>query len=270
MFHWFNTLARTAAAALTGLALMAGAASAQNTLTLEDIQAAGKVRVGVLIDFPPFGIMNESNEPDGLDIDVAKALAEKMGVEIEIVPVTGPNRIPYLQTGQIDLVIASLAITAARSEQVLFSDPYSAIQSVMYARKDLDISSYDDLGGLRIGVARASPQDTIVTEEAAEGTQIQRFDEISAVYQAALAGQVDGAVVSSLVASELDKHIADTHEAKFVLYQQVQGVAMRLGSEELAGAINGFIAGMIESGELNEINRKWLGSDLPELTTDLE
>lgn len=270
MIDTIHRLARTAAAALTGFALLTGVAAAQNILTLEGIQEAGTVRVGVLVDFPPFGIMNENNEPDGLDVDVAKALAEKMEVEISIVPVTGPNRIPYLQTGQIDVVIASLAITAARAEQVLFSDPYSAIQSVMYARKDLEIGSYDDLGGLRIGVARASPQDTIVTEEAPENTQIQRFDEISAVYQAVLAGQVDGAVVSSLVASELDKHIADTHEAKFVLYQQVQAVAMRLGSEELAASINGFIAEMIESGELNEINRKWLGSDLPELTTDLE
>lgn len=270
MLQRFHRLTRTAAAALTGLALLAGTASAQNILTLEDIQEAGKVRIGVLVDFPPFGLMNEDNEPDGLDIDVAKALAEKMGVDAELVPVTGPNRIPYLQTGQIDLVIASLAITEARSQQVLFSAPYSAIQSVMYARKDAEISSYADLGGLRVGVARASPQDTIVTEEAPGDTQIQRFDEISAVYQAALAGQVDGAVVSSIVAAELDKQISDTHEAKFVLYQQVQGVAMRLGSDELASSINGFIAAMIESGELNEINRKWLGSDLPELTTDLK
>lgn len=269
MFKPINRMIKSASLALAGLTMLVGAAAAQNVLTLEDIQQAGKVRVGVLVDFPPFGIMNENNQPDGLDVDVAKALAAKMGVEIELVPVTGPNRIPYLQTGQIDLVIASLAITAERSEQVLFSDPYSAIQGVMYARKEVDVSSYDDLGGLRIGVARASPQDTIVTREAPEDTRIQRFDEISAVYQAVLAGQVDGAVVSSLVALELDKQISDTHETKFVLYQQIQGVAMRLGSEALAEKINGFIAEMIESGELNEINRKWLNADLPELTSDI-
>jgi len=269
MLGYLKKLTKTAGLAVAGLAMLAGPTLAQNVLTLEDIQQAGTVRVGVLVDFPPFGIMNESNEPDGLDVDVAKALAEKMGVELELVPVTGPNRIPYLQTGQLDLVIASLAITAERSEQVLFSDPYSAIQGVMYARKDIDIADYGDLGGYRIGVARASPQDTIVTKEAPADTQIQRFDEISAVYQAVLAGQVDGAVVSSLVALELDKQISETHETKFVLYQQVQGVAMRLGSDALAGAINGYIAGMIESGELNEINRKWLNADLPELTSDL-
>jgi polar amino acid transport system substrate-binding protein len=269
MLGYLKKLTKTVGLAAAGLAMLAAPAMAQNVLTLEDIQKAGSVRVGVLVDFPPFGIMNENNEPDGLDVDVAKALADKMGVKIELVPVTGPNRIPYLQTGQLDLVIASLAITAARSEQVLFSDPYSAIQGVMYARKDIDIADYGDLGGHRIGVARASPQDTIVTKEAPADTQIQRFDEISAVYQAVLAGQVDGAVVSSLVALELDKQISATHETKFVLYQQVQGVAMRLGSDELAGAINGYIADMKASGELNAINRKWLNADLPELTSDL-
>src|SRR5690554_4875884 len=95
-------LTRMAGLAAAGFAMLAGSAVAQNVLTLEDIQQAGVVRVGVLVDFPPFGIMNENNEPDGLDIDVAKALADKMDVELELVPVTGPNRIPYLQTGQLD------------------------------------------------------------------------------------------------------------------------------------------------------------------------
>src|SRR5690606_35854743 len=102
------------------------------------------------------------------------------GVDLEIVPVTGPNRIPYLQTGQIDMVIASLAITKERAEQVTFSAPYAAIQSVLYARKDLDISGYDDLSGVKVGVARASPQDTVITRDAPTDTQIQRFDEVSA------------------------------------------------------------------------------------------
>lgn len=269
MLGYIKKLTRMAGLATAGFAMLAGSAIAQNVLTLEDIQEAGVVRVGVLVDFPPFGIMNQNNEPDGLDVDVAKALAAKMGVELDLVPVTGPNRIPYLQTGQLDLVIASLAITAERSEQVLFSDPYSAIQSIMYARRDIDIAGYEDLGGHRIGVARASPQDVIITREAPSDTQIQRFDEVSATYQAVLAGQVDAGVVSSLVALELDKQMSETHEAKFMLYQQVQGVAMRLGSDELASAINGYIADMIESGELNEINRKWLNADLPELTSDL-
>lgn len=237
--------------------------------TLEAIQEAGQVRIGILVDFPPFGFMNENNEPDGLDIDVAMLLAEKMGVEAELVPITGPNRIPYLQTGRVDMLVASLAITRERSEQVLFSEPYSAIQTVLYARREHEIESYDDLGGLSIGVARASPQDSVITAEAPADTEIRRYDEITAVYQAVMAQQLDGAALGTLIAIELDKHVSDVFETKFVLYQQVQGVAMRLDDQELADHVNELIREMMDSGEMNAINRKWLGSDLPELVSDL-
>lgn len=268
MLDLLKSLSRTAALATVGLTFMAGTSVAQDALTLEAIQADDIVQVGTLVDFPPFGFMNESNEPDGLDVDVAKEIAARMGVELELVPVTGPNRIPFLQTGKIDLVIGALTITDERAEQVLFSDPYSALQAVLYARKDLDISSYDNLGGLSIGVARASPQDTVVTNDAPESTNIQRFDEISAVYQAVLAEQIDGAALGTLIAIELNQQ-TDAFETKFPMYQSVQGVAMLKGSDALAETINGYLADMVDDGTLNEISLKWLETELPELTSDL-
>lgn len=266
MFTYLTRLACTAGAAIIGLSVMAGAATAQQALTLKDIQDRGTVKIGVLVDFPPFGVMNENNQPDGYDADVAKALAKKMGVEVELVPVTGPNRIPYLQTGKIDMVIGSLSITPARSEQVLFSAPYCALEGVMYARKDLDIKDYTDLGGLRIGVARSSPQDTLVTEHAPADTKIQRFDQISAVYQSVLSQQVDGAVIGTLIAAELDKKVAGSYETKFTLYVTYQGVALRLGSDELAAELNADIAELNAEGVLAEFYQKWVGSALPDLT----
>lgn len=265
MFNRIGRLARAAATAagLAGMTL-AGAASAQDG-ALQEIKDRGTVRVGVLVDFPPFGIMNTENQPDGYDADVARRLAEKMGVEIELVPVTGPNRIPYLQTGKIDMVIASLSITPERAEQVLFSDPYCVLEGVMYARKELEIAGYDDLGGHRIGVARSSPQDTLVTAEAPEDTKIQRFDQISAVYQAVVAGQVDGAVIGTLIAAELDKTLADSYEAKFTLYESYQAVAMRPGSDDLAEAVNGYIAELYADGVLADLYMTWVGTKLPEL-----
>jgi polar amino acid transport system substrate-binding protein len=268
MLEFLKKMAVTAGIVAISLNVLPSMAKAQDQLTLEDIQASGVLRVGSLVDFPPFGFMDESNQPAGLDIDVAQALADRMGVDLEIVPVTGPNRIPFLQTGRIDLVAGALSITPERAEQVLFSDPYSALQTVLYARRDLDISSYDDLDGLRIGVARASPQDGVVTENAPESTEIRRFDEISAVYQSVLAEQVDGAAIGTLIVLELNQH-TDAFETKFSMYQSIQGAAMRIGSEALAEVINGYIAEMIENGELNEISQRWLDTDLPDLTNDL-
>lgn len=78
---------------------------------ISEIQQEGLIKVGMLVDFPPVGFMNSDNEPDGYDADIAALLADRIGVDLTIVPVTGPNRIPYLLSGQVDLLISSLAIT---------------------------------------------------------------------------------------------------------------------------------------------------------------
>ncbi len=265
MLEKLRKICRLAAFVVIGAGLGAGA-SAQESLTADTLREKGVVRIGVLVDYPPFGFMNEKNEPDGYDIDVAKAIAAKMGVEVEIVPTTGPNRIPYLQTGQVDMLIAALGITPERSEQVLFSQPYSAAQGVFYARRKFEISSFADLAGVIVGVPRASPQDVQITKEAPEGTTIRRFDEVAAVYQAIVAGQIDGAAVNQLIALELDKQVGDEFESKFVLTRRVQGAAMRKNSPDLVASVDGHIDEILESGELNEIHLKWLNSELPELT----
>src|SRR3546814_12255913 len=113
----------------------------------------------MLVDFPPYGILNSDNRPDGYDADVARLMAKDWGVKLKIVPVKGPNRIPYLLTGKVDLLVASLAITPARAKQEQFSKPYSAAQIVLFAKKDDNIKSAKDLSSLRIGVARARTKD---------------------------------------------------------------------------------------------------------------
>ncbi|POA50601.1 ABC transporter substrate-binding protein, partial [Pseudomonas sp. GW460-R15] len=82
--------------------------------------------------FPPYGTTDAKNQPDGYDADVAKLLAKDWGVKANIVPVTGPNRIPFLLTNKVDLLVASLAVTPERAKQVQFSQPYAAATIVLY------------------------------------------------------------------------------------------------------------------------------------------
>src|SRR5690606_11897259 len=93
--------------------------------TVDDLKKAGNVRIGVLVDYPPYGFTNEQGQPDGFDVDIAKLLAEAMGVKLDLVPVLGPNRVPYLSSNQVDIIVASLTITPERAERVDFSDPYA-------------------------------------------------------------------------------------------------------------------------------------------------
>ena len=234
--------------------------------TVAEIKKKGEVTIGMLIDFPPYGTTNAQNQPDGYDADVAKLLAKDWGVKANIVPVTGPNRIPYLQTGKVDLLVASLAITPARAEQVQFSKPYAAATIVLYGKKDLSIKSGADLKGLRVGVARASTQDVAVTKAAPEGTEIRRFDDDASAMQALISGQVDAIGCSVTVAAQIAKRVPpNTFEDKFTLVQQSMGIAMRKGQDELLKAVNEFVEKNTANGELNKLYNKWLQTDLPKL-----
>ena len=152
----------------TALALMAATALALPLAaqTPDEIKAKGSLTVGMLVDFPPFGIIDTSGKPDGYDADVAKLLAEDLGVGLTIVPVTGPNRIPYLLSGQVDVLVASLGITPERAERVAFSDPYAGIAIAVYGDSGVDLSDPAKLAGHTVGVTRASTQDNALSGRA--------------------------------------------------------------------------------------------------------
>ena len=100
--------------AIATLAATFGFGSASYADALADITARGTLRVAVPQDFPPFGSVGTDMAPMGYDIDVANLIAEKLGVKTELVPVTSANRVPYLQTNKVDLVISSLGKNAER------------------------------------------------------------------------------------------------------------------------------------------------------------
>jgi len=250
----------------TALALMAATALALplSAQTPDEIKAKGTLTVGMLVDFPPFGIIDTSGKPDGYDADVAKLLAEDLGVGLTIVPVTGPNRIPYLLSGQVDVLVASLGITPERAERVAFSDPYAGIAIAVYGDSGVDLADPAKLTGHTVGVTRASTQDSALSAVAPEGVTIQRFDDDASAVQALLAGQVEAIGASNIIIAQIDKVAPGRFDVKFDLAQQKQGIAVRPGADALLAEINGFIQSAKEDGKLNAIHEKWLGSPLPD------
>lgn len=257
----------------TGTALALGLAAtlsawvpAASAQTVAEIKKKGEITIGMLVDFPPYGTMNSSNQPDGYDADVARLMAKDLGVKLNLVPVTGPNRIPFLLTNKVDLLVASLAVTPERAKQVQFSKPYAAASIVVYGDRKAAIKTAADLKGKRIGVARASTQDVALTAVAPEGTEIRRFDDDASAMQALMSGQVDAIGCSTTVAAQIDKRApANAYENKFLLRQQVMAVAMRPGQAELLGTVDEFVTRNTANGELNKLYRKWLETDLPKM-----
>lgn len=259
-----NIFKKTATLA-AGMALLAGlAVSSAMAQTTEEIKARGSINIGMLVDFPPFGILDAQGKPDGYDADVAKLLAQDLGVTANIVPVTGPNRIPYLISNQVDILVASLGITEERAKQVDFSQPYAGIEIFVVGDVKLEIDDAADLSGQNVGVARASTQDTAITEIAPDDATIQRFDDDATAVQALISGQVPLIGASNTVIAQIKRVAPERFEPKFSLRQQSQGIATRPGSDELLAYINDFLTKKKESGELNAIHEKWLDAPLPE------
>lgn len=255
---------------LLGLLVVASIAAATSVTAqtqanyLAGIQARGVIKIGVIADFPPYGLTNAANQPDGYDADVAKLLAQYLGVKLELIAVSGPNRIPFLLTDKVDVLVASLAITPERQKQVQFSRPYSAASMVLLGAKDVVISSPQDFKRYKIGVPRASTTDIGVSKIAPEGTDIRRFDDDASALQALMSRQIDAAGTSTVIAAQMQKRAPGKFQIKYTINEQVMGITLQHNRPELLDAVNAFIASRIGDKQLNTVFEKWIGSPLPQ------
>ena len=116
-------------AALIALALAALPVTAQAQGTIQKIKERGKLLAGVKLDTPPFGFLDDKNEPAGFDIDLVRKIAARIGVPVELVKVTSATRIPLLVSGNVDLVAASMTHTRERDRTIDFRRPAVAAAS---------------------------------------------------------------------------------------------------------------------------------------------
>lgn len=232
--------------------------------TLADITSAGKIRVAVPQDFPPFGSVGADMKPQGYDIDMANLIGEKLGVEVELVPVTSANRIPYLQTNKVDLVISSMGKNAERDAVIDFSDAYAPFYNGVFAPADVAISDAADLSGKVVGVTRGSIEDLELSEIAPEDATLKRYEDNNGTISAFLSGQVEAIATGNVVAAAIiERNPPKRPEMKFLVKNSPCYIGFSEGEPELMAKLNEIIAEAKTDGELNAISQKWLGLDLP-------
>jgi polar amino acid transport system substrate-binding protein len=255
----FTTTLCTAALAVAGLV---GPALADQ---LSDIKAAGVIRVATDMGVPPYGMMDAKLQPVGSDVDTAKLLAENLGVELELVPVTGANRIPFLLTDRADVVISSFSVNQQRDDVIDFSKPYGKIQIVVAAPESEDIKGFEDLAGKRVVVTRGTTADTGLTE-GAKDAEIVRFDDDATLATAITSGQADiAANTPSVIAAINEKRNGAPLEVKFEIRVFPYAVGLREQEPELKAYLDTFVDQNLNNGKLNSIYKKWHGFDLPDM-----
>ncbi|HEX7075522.1 MAG TPA: transporter substrate-binding domain-containing protein [Hyphomicrobiaceae bacterium] len=232
--------------------------------TLADITARGLIRVAVPQESPPFGTVGPDMQLQGLDIDVAKLIATKLGVKLAFVPVTLPNRIPYLETNKADIVIASLGKNPEREKVIDFTDAYAPFFNGVFAPAEVNIARPDDLAGKTLAVARGSIEDLALTKIAPPAATIKRFEDNNTTISAFLTGQVDAIVTGNVIAAAiLEKNPPRRPELKFIMNKSPCYIGLRKNDDNLKRRINEIIEAAREDGSLNRITRKWLHQDVP-------
>jgi polar amino acid transport system substrate-binding protein len=241
-------------------------ASAQSAL--DGIVASKAVKIAIPTDFPPYGFVGSDMQPQGLDIDMARLIAGKLGATLELIPVTTANRIPYLQTKKADLVISTLGKNAEREKVIDFTVAYSPFFIGVFAPKATDLKGPEALAGKSIAVTRGSVDDAELTKVAPATAEIRRFEDNNTTISAFVAGQTLAVATSAQVAAAMmTKNPQLGAEYKFLLKDSPNFIGVGKGEDALRTRLNAIILAAKADGSLEALSRKWLGrstGDLPE------
>ena len=152
--------------------------------TLEEIQASGKVTIGVFSDKSPFGYVDENGEYQGYDVYFGNRIAQDLGVELEYVSTEAASRIEYLQTGKVDIILANFTVTPERAEEVDFALPYMNVALGVVSHNDRVITDLSQVGADdQVIVISGTTAETYLTKNNPE-IKLQKFDTYAAAKSA--------------------------------------------------------------------------------------
>jgi polar amino acid transport system substrate-binding protein len=270
-----DMLIGAATAGAAGVALLAAGTEAAHAQATPPQTAGGvldriikdkKIRITAEVTSPPFGILDRNNQPDGSEIETSRQLAKDLGVELELVQVTAPQRIPALLAGRADVAISSLSITFDRAKTVMFAPPHGALSIVIAGAKKTSIKGASDMAGKKIGITRATLEEATVPGIAPQGTNIVYFDDIAATLQAMISGQVDAAGMSAFAAKSVaDRNPRAEIENKFTVRTAYYGAAVRPGDFDLLQFLRTWVFLNKQNGVLARIYQKYTEIPLVEL-----
>ncbi len=236
------------------------------TGTVSNTTETSKIIVGLDENFPPMGFRDDKNELVGFDIDLGKAAAKKMGVEIEFQPIDWDSKELELKSKKVDLLWNGVTITDERKQNMLFSKPYIKNNQIILVNPTSDIKTKADLAGKKIGLQKGSSARNAVDKDTETVKTIKEIveypDNISAFLDLSI-GRTDAVVVDEIVA----KYYLTQNPNKFVMLGdnfggEEYGVAMRLDDTALNEKLQKALDEMNADGTSAEISKKWFNDDI--------
>lgn len=229
--------------------------------TLAGIKSKGVLVVGVKDSLPPFGYVDaQTRTIVGYDVDFARAIAFKLGVRLELKPVTSANRIPQLSSGNIDMIAATMTKSPERAQQIDFSYAYFVTGQKFIAPKG-KVRSLKDLEGKRIATAKGSTSE-INVKRAIPTATVLSFDDYPQAFLALRQGRVaaittDEAILAGILAKAPKAPAFEIPNLR--ISDEPYGLGMRKGDTALVAFVNKTLEEMERSGEAQSIFDKWFG-----------
>ena len=236
----------------------------------DKIKENGKIVVGLDDNYPPAGFRDEKGELVGVDIDLAKEAAKRLGVEAEFKPVQWDGVLMNLKNGDIDLIWNALGITPERQKEIGFTDVYMEDRNIVVVKSGSSIKSKADLAGKIIGLQLGSTAEPAVNNDpiASEIKEIRKFESPTQALMDLDAGRIDAVVTNEMNARYLittektaDKfYVLTAEEGDFG--NEPYGVGVRMEDKAFLDELNRVMDEMKADGTSAEISKKWFGADI--------
>lgn len=257
--------AKETTAADTTAADTADTTAAEKTEETSAEAAGTEAAGGVLVmatnaEFPPYEY-HDGGEIVGIDAEIAKAIADELGMELEIEDIAFDSIIPEITSGKADMGLAGMTVTEDRKQSVDFTDTYAKASQKIIVKEDSAIASPDDLTGVIVGVQQGTTGDIYVSDLEADGTTVERYNKGFEAVQALSQGKIDAVVIDGEPAKTF---VAETEGLKILeesFTDEEYAIAVKKGNTELLEKINGALKTLKDNGTLDEIVAKYIKAE---------
>ena len=222
--------------------------------------------IGLDDSFPPMGFRNENNEIVGFDIDVAKAVCKKLGMEMKLQQISWASKEQELNSGNIDCIWNGFAYTEERAETMTLTENYIKGENYFILKNKDKIQNQDDLKGKKIGVQTGSNQQLdLEKSEFGKNVEIIQYSDNLTAFMDLETGRVDAIFCSSIIGNYLIESKGKNYEtikSENISKSNGSVVAFKKGNIELRDKIQNALYELNEDGTLKEISEKWFGEDM--------
>lgn len=236
----------------------------QKATLLDQIKKSGTMKVGLMGTYPPYNFLNDKNEIDGFDADIAKEVAKRIGVKAEFITNEWSGMIAGLEKSKFDIVISQMTITEERKKTMDFSKPYIKNSVNVIVKEDNStIKAIEDFKGKKIGVGLGTNDETYLRNEAMPKVgnfEIATYNDVITTLLDLNNGRID-ATVNNLFAIKpiVDKNNLKVKVVGQPIKEDYAGMAIRKGNPEFLSAVDKALEDMKSDGTYKSIFVKWFG-----------